>query len=118
MSSKELLAALKEENEVELTVKGRTTGRSLPRPIWFVLKNNEMLLLPVRGSATQWYKNIVKNPQVTLSVRGKSHSGETQTITARKEVLDVVEFFKKKYGAGDVKKYYPKINVAARLRIA
>jgi hypothetical protein len=115
MAGKELLAKLKTENELELTVQGRTTGRNLPRPVWFVLKGDEMLLLPVKGSSTQWYKNIVKNPQVTISIKGLTHSNITQTITSKKEVLETVELFKKKYGAGDIKRYYPKINVAARL---
>jgi hypothetical protein len=115
MAGKELLAKLKTEKELELTVKGRTTGRNLPRPVWFVMKGDEMLLLPVKGSSTQWYKNIVKNPQVTIGIKGLTHSNKTQTITSKKEVLEIVELFKKKYGAGDINRYYPKINVAARL---
>jgi deazaflavin-dependent oxidoreductase (nitroreductase family) len=115
MAGKELLAKLKTEKELELTVQGRRTGRNLPRPVWFVLKEDAMLLLPVKGSSTQWYKNIVKNPQVTIRIKGLTHSNITQTITSKKEVLEIVELFKKKYGAGDIKRYYPKINVAARL---
>ena len=49
-------------NEIELTVKGRKSGRDIPRPVWFVRKGKTLYLLPVNGSDTDWYKNMLVNP--------------------------------------------------------
>jgi hypothetical protein len=110
-----LIAALKVAEEVELAVKGRRSGKDIPRPVWFALRRNEVLLLPVTGSRSQWFKNVLKNPRVRISVAGQTYGGRVETITEKREVSEVVELFRKKYGAGDVKRYYPRQDVAARL---
>jgi hypothetical protein len=113
-----LIAALKGADEVQLAVKGRKSGKDIPRPVWFALRRNEVLFLPVTGSQTQWYKNVLKNPRVGISVAGQTYGGRLDTITERSEVSEVVELFRKKYGVGDVKRYYPRLDVAARLPLA
>jgi hypothetical protein len=37
-------------------------GRRSPMPVWFVLEDEKLYLLPVRGSDTLWYQNVLKNP--------------------------------------------------------
>ena len=113
-----LIGALKGAEEVQLAVKGRKSGKDIPRPVWFALRGNEVLLLPVTGSRSQWYKNILKNPRVRISVAGQTYGGSLETITEKSEVSEVVELFRKKYGVGDVKKYYSRLDVAARLPLA
>lgn len=112
-----LVSVLKKEKEIELTVKGRKTGKQIPRPVWFVLKGTELLLLPVTGTDSQWYKNIVLDSQVKISSNGQSFSGKIRTITEKNQVEEVIELFRGKYGASDVKRYYPKPNVAASLAL-
>ena len=118
MAPDKLLAALKGAEEVQLSVKGRRSGRDIPRPVWFALRRNEVLFLPVAGSQTQWYKNILKNPQVRISVAGQTYGGRLETMTEKSEVSETAELFRKKYGVGDVKRYYPRLDVAARLPLA
>ena len=113
-----LLAALKGADELQLAVKGRKSGRDIPRPVWFALRRNEVLFLPVTGSQSQWYKNILKNPLVRISVASQTYGGRLETVTGKSEVSEVVELFRKKYGVGDVKKYYSRLDVAARLPLA
>ena len=48
--------------EIDLTVTGRKSGRTISQPVWFVLEDEKLYLLPVRGSDTQWYKNVLKHP--------------------------------------------------------
>ena len=115
MKSDSTVIALKKDREIELTVKGRKTGKNLPRPVWFVLKGKEVLLLPVTGTDSQWYKNILRNPQVKISSKGQSFNGKLQAVTEKRQVEEVIELFKGKYGASDIKRYYPKTNVAASL---
>ena len=100
-----------------MTVTGRKSGKLLPRPVWFAVRDRELFLLPVTGTDTQWYKNILRNPRITLSSRQQKLSGKLRTITQKKQVDEVIALFEKKYGPSDIKKYYPKPNVAASLSI-
>jgi len=105
---------LSRSQEINITVTGRKSGKAISNPIWFVLDNDEdkLYLLPVQGSDTQWYKNVLKNP--SLRINAGSAQGEFQAvpITDAARVSHVVEKFRKKYGAKDVKKYYSKLDVA------
>ena len=105
---------LSRSQEINITVTGRKSGKAISNPIWFVLDKDEdkLYLLPVQGSDTQWYKNLLKNP--SLRINAGSAQGEFQAvpITEAARVSHVVEKFRKKYGAKDVKKYYSKLDVA------
>jgi len=68
--------------------------------------------LPVRGSDTQWYKNVLKNPAIRIDARGAEAEFNAVPITDPREVSSVVGKFRAKYGAGDMKKYYSKLDVA------
>jgi len=98
--------------EIKITVTGRTSGRAISIPVWFVLEDNKLYLLPVQGSDTQWYKNVLKNPTIRIDARGAEAEFQPVFITDSKQVSSVVEKFRAKYGAGDVKKYYSKFDVA------
>ena len=102
--------------EIKLSVTGRKSGRTISQPVWFVAGDDEVYLLPVRGSDTQWYKNVLKNPSVQIDARGADGKFQAVPLTDRKEVASVVEKFRQKYGAGDVKKYYSKLDVAVVAR--
>ncbi len=98
--------------EIKLTVTGRTSRRPISRPVWFVSEDDKLYLLPVQGSDTQWYKNVLKNPSIRIEARGAEDEFHAVPITDAKQVAPVVEKFREKYGAGDVKKYYSKLDVA------
>lgn len=115
MKPHSLVTTLKKEREIELTVKGRKSGKPIPRPVWFVLKGTELLLLPVTGTDSQWYRNILQDPRVKINSNGQDLNAKLQTITEKKQVEEVIELFRGKYGSADVKRYYPKPNVAASL---
>src|SRR5689334_24469849 len=71
MSKADLHRKLDRAYEVTLSVKGRKSGRDLPRPVWFVHEGNTLYLLPVQGSDTNWYRNILKNQTLKVSVNGE-----------------------------------------------
>jgi deazaflavin-dependent oxidoreductase (nitroreductase family) len=98
--------------EITITVTGRKSGRAISNPVWFVLDADKVYLLPVKGSDTQWYKNVLKNPTLGIEARGADAELKAVPITEAKQVAFVVEKFRDKYGAGDVKKYYSKFDVA------
>jgi len=117
MKTGNLKSNLSKEKEIELTVTGRKSKKLIPRPVWFVLKGTEVLLLPVTGTSSQWYKNILQNPLVKITSSGQTITGKLHTITGKREVGEVIQLFEKKYGPRDVKRYYPNPNVAAGLTL-
>ncbi len=107
-----LKARLSRSREINITVTGRKSGRTISIPVWFVLEDDKLYLLPVQGSDTQWYKNVRKNPMIRIDARGAEGEFQVVPVTDAKQVSSVVEKFRSKYGASDVKKYYSKFDVA------
>ena len=105
--------------EIKLSVRGRKSGKTISIPVWFVLEGDKLYLLPVQGSDTQWYKNVLKNPSIQIDARGTEAEAElrAQPITESKTMKSVIEKFREKYGAGDVKKYYSKFDVAVMVEL-
>jgi deazaflavin-dependent oxidoreductase (nitroreductase family) len=103
--------------EITITVTGRKSGRAISNPVWFVLDEDRLDLLPVKGSDTQWYKNVLKNPSIRIDARGVESEFRAVSITDTKQVSSVVEKFRDKYGAGDVKKYYAKFDAAVVVQL-
>jgi deazaflavin-dependent oxidoreductase (nitroreductase family) len=110
--SSSLADHLSRYREIKITVTGRKSGRSISNPIWFVFDDGTLYLLPVKGSETQWYKNVLKNPYIHVDARDAKGDFKAVPITEGKQVSSVVEKFRAKYGAGDVKKYYSNFDVA------
>ena len=115
MSKADLHQRLNRASEIRLSVKGRKSGRDIPRPVWFVHEGNTLYLLPVQGSDTNWYKNLLVDPTLKISVNGMEITVRGKPITDRNSVDDIVRKFKSKYGEGDVKRYYPKVDVAVEV---
>ncbi|MCU1467857.1 MAG: hypothetical protein JWM72_3785 [Actinomycetia bacterium] len=115
MADEELIEALDSNREVELTVTGRTSGREITIPVWFVREGDTLYLLPVYGPDSDWYKNVLKTPTIRLSVGGTQISAHVNPITDPTEVAQIVDKFRAKYGADDVAAYYPKHDVAVEV---
>jgi deazaflavin-dependent oxidoreductase (nitroreductase family) len=103
--------------EIDISVTGRKSGRTISNPVWFVADDENLYLLPVKGSDTQWYKNVLKKPSMKIKARDAEAELKVVPVTDAKEVSSVVEKFRGKYGVGDVKKYYSKFDVAVVARI-
>jgi deazaflavin-dependent oxidoreductase (nitroreductase family) len=115
-SKEEILVALKKEREIELSVKGRVSGKVSSRPVWFVLPkdNKSILLVPVNGRKTQWYLNVMKDPNVRVKVGGHSFAGTMEEVDAER-LTQVLDLFTTKYGEKDMENYYPRKDVAMEL---
>lgn len=98
--------------ELNITVTGRKSGRAISIPVWFVFEDDKLYLLPAQGSETQWYKNVLKKPSIRIAARDAEAEVKVVPTTDATQVSSVVEKFRAKYGAGDVKKYYSKFDVA------
>jgi len=107
-----LMERLSRSSEINISVTGRKSGRTISNPVWFVLEDDKLYLLPVRGSDTEWYKNVLKNPAIRIKSGAAEAELRAVPITDAAQVASVVEKFRKKHGANDVKKYYSKFDAA------
>src|SRR5207237_9045931 len=99
MAQTDFRTALQGANEIEITVTGRTSGRSLSYPVWFALDGDKLYLIPVRGSDTDWYKNLRKTPIIHLVTRrGKTLTASARLITDEAQLDKILEQFRDKYG--------------------
>lgn len=117
MAQTDFRTALQGANEIEITVTGRSSGRSLTYPIWFAVDGDKLYLIPVKGTDTEWYKNVRKIPIIRLTARGKTFTTSARFLTDQAQLDKVLEKFRDKYGR-NVKAYYPKLDVAVEVPLA
>jgi hypothetical protein len=103
--------------QIKISVIGRNSGQTISIPVWFVLEGEKLYLLPVQGSDTQWYKNVLKDPSIRIDARDVGGEFRAVPITDANTVQSVIEKFREKYGAKDVKKYYSKLDVAVVVQL-
>ncbi len=114
----DLEKALESNNEIRISVKGRKSGRDISTLVWFVHEKDKLLLLPVSGSDSNWYKNILKTPTMTVSAGKSKITAKTRPVTEQDRVKEIVEKFRAKYGAADIKSYYSKLDAAVELPLS
>jgi len=117
MTDSDFLKALKSASELEITFVGRKSGKKFSAPVWFVQAGEKLYLLPVKGTASQWYRSVVKNPMVEVQTSGRKVNARARPMKEGREVEEALERFREKYGASDVKRYYPRQDVALELSI-
>ena len=112
-----LRKSLSRSREIKIGVTGRKSGRKISNPVWFVLEGENLYLLPVEGSDTQWYKNVLENPFIQVETSSQKAQLEAVPLIDAAQVSSVVEKFREKYGSKNVKKYYSKLDVAVLVKI-
>lgn len=115
MAAKEFSKALEGSRQVELTVTGRTSGREISIPVWFVREGETLYLVPVNGSDSDWYKNVQQTPTIRLAAGRAQRSATATPISDAARVNQVLDLFRAKYGTRDVQAYYPKQDAAVEV---
>jgi deazaflavin-dependent oxidoreductase (nitroreductase family) len=118
MTIEDFKKTLEGKDEIEITVTGRASGREISLPVWFVRAGDRLHLLPIHGSDTDWYRNVVQTPAIRVQADGAELNTEAAPITDDARVREVVGEFGAKYGAERVEAYYPKRNVAIEVPLA
>jgi len=117
MVDPEFLKNLSSTIELEITVTGRKSGRRISTPVWFVHEGGKLYLVPVQGSDSNWYKNVVAKPTIEIAAKGRKIIVKANPISNPSKVNEVVEKLRSKYGAGEVEKYYSKLEAAIEVSI-
>src|SRR6266478_5290126 len=92
-SKNDLKDRLSRYQQIKISVIGRKSGQTISIPVWFVLEGEKLYLLPVQGSDTQWYRNVLHNPSIRIDARGVETEFLAQPVTAAKTVQTVIESF-------------------------
>ena len=98
--------ALQDREEITITVKGRRSGRDIKLPVSFTLEGKTLWLLAVHGSRTQWFRNVLVDPTITVRAGRQELTAAGRPSQAPSTVKRVVEQFRKKYTAKVVAQYY------------
>ena len=113
----DLKGRLARYRQIKIRVIGRNSGRTISIPVWFVLEGEKLYLLPVQGSETRWYQHVLHNPWIRIEARGEEAEFRAVPVTGAEAVSSLVEKFREKYGAGDVRMYYSKLDVAVLVEL-
>jgi deazaflavin-dependent oxidoreductase (nitroreductase family) len=82
--------------QIKISAIGRKSGKTISVAVWFVLEGEKLYLLPVQGSDTQWYRNVLKNPSIRIDARGTEAGFRAVPVTDANTVQSVIEKFREK----------------------
>ena len=80
-----LLAHLKAEDYCYLTTTGRVTGSPHEIEIWFGLNDTTLYLLSGGMYKSDWVKNLLKDPSVTVRIAKHTFSGTARIVKNEQE---------------------------------
>jgi hypothetical protein len=110
-----LLEKLKHSNEVNITVTGRRTKKKFSTPVWFVLDGEKVVLVPMKGSDNEWYKDLLKDPQISLGVDDTTIPFKATPVRDSTQVEKVLDKFRAKYKSMWSESYYIKRDVSVEV---
>ena len=117
MAGEKFRQAVDDMQTLDLGVTGRSSGRQSQRPVNFVVEGQTIYFLPMGGSQSNWYKNILKTPTATMTAHGAADETKLSPIEGTAEVNDVVAKFRDKYGEQKTVRFYSKQDVAVEARL-
>jgi len=75
-----LLSSLAKEEYCYLTTTGRKSGLPREIEIWFGINGHSLYLLSGGGDKSQWVKNLLANPHVTVRIAKHNFSGVARIV--------------------------------------
>lgn len=79
------LSHLAGEDYCYLTTTGRVTGKPHEIEIWFALKDRTLYLLSGGMDQSDWVKNLLKNPSVTIRISKHTFSATARIVNDKNE---------------------------------
>ena len=92
-----LFSRLKKEEYCYLTTAGRVTGNPHEIEIWFGLNGDTLYLLSGGMDRSDWVKNLMKNPSVTVMVGKRTFSGTARLVKDGEEEMTARDLLADKY---------------------
>lgn len=79
------LSGLQDEEYCYLTTTGRVSGRPHEIEIWFCVRGSSIYLLSGGGHASDWVRNLLANPAVTVRIKTRSFAGRARLVKETEE---------------------------------
>jgi deazaflavin-dependent oxidoreductase (nitroreductase family) len=115
MAADDFAKALKRRRQISITITGRSSGRAITMPVWFVSDDRALWLLPVHGSKTQWYRNLKKDRAIAVQAGSERQDLRAKLVTSAGVVSSVIRQFREKYTSEEVKRWYSGLDVAVQI---
>ena len=80
-----LLSNLSTEEYCYLTTIGRVTGNPHEIEIWFAVHDNSLYLMAGGRYESDWVKNLLKNPSVSVRIANHTFAGIARIVTDETE---------------------------------
>lgn len=106
---------LKGRREIHIGVSGRKSDRLIYLPVWFLLEDDKVLLLPVKGSKTNWFRNLKKEPVIRVRVDDRDREFNAIILRDGGRVDYIIGKFKDKYGESEIHRWYSIFDVAVEV---
>ena len=97
--AKAVLDAVAKEPEVRLTTFGRKTGKESTVTIWIVTDGHKVFIRSGQGFTRHWPQNLLKRPEGTVQLDGKTVRFTSRHITDPAEARHSSRLYGPKYGA-------------------
>ena len=94
---KTLVARLTTEEYCYVTTTGRVTGKPHEIEIWFGLMDNTLYLLSGGMDKSDWVKNMMKDPLVTVRIAKHRFAGIARLVNDRQEEMLARTLLAEKY---------------------
>ena len=82
---------------LDIVTRGRVTGNPRTQTVWFVYDQGVIYVQSGSGGKTDWYRNLLKNPAVTLRIGALVLEGEARPVKDERLVEQVHDLFRGKY---------------------
>lgn len=93
----EPLSQLAQQEYCYLTTTGRLTGRPHEIEIWFGARDRSLYLLSGGGYESDWVKNLLKNPTVTVRIASYTFSASARLVEDKEEEMTARYLLAEKY---------------------
>lgn len=80
-----------------LTTIGRVSGNPHEIEIWFGIRNSSIYLMSGGGTKSDWVKNLLKNPNVSVRIVEHTFAGTARLVKEEQEEMIVRDMLADKY---------------------
>src|SRR5256885_15125494 len=99
-ASSERMNDLAGESYCYLTTTGRVSGEPREIEIWFGLEGDTLYMLSGGRDRSDWVKNLVKTPEVTVRIGDRAFEGRARVVADEEEDALARRLLFDKYSAG------------------
>ncbi len=93
-------STLAREDYCYLTTTGRVSGEPREIEIWFGLDGSTLYMLSGGGDGSDWVKNLIKTPTVTVRIADRTLEGRARVVEDANEAALARRLLFDKYAAG------------------